>query len=134
MVYMKNKQDLGLLVIRVAFGILFLIPGIYKIFVPSDSAFFLIAAGVIYPNFWVSILIFFEVLGGLSLITGYKMKLFTAPLVVILLVALVLVVVPGLASDKIGLISVLFHLVGAASLIGLHLTGPGKYIFIKPKK
>jgi len=63
---------------------------------------------------------------GLTVLLGIKLRYTVWPLVIILAVALVTVAIPKI-SEPMGMIGVLWHLLGISALISLALTGPGMY-------
>ena len=116
-----NKQEYGLLFLRVTLGLLFLVPGIGKLMDPAGPIGMLTGLGFPGPTFWAWLLIIAEVACGLALIVGYKVKYAAWPLVVVLLVALFAV---HLKDDP---VTILFRILGIASLISVSLSGPGKF-------
>ena len=128
------SQDTGfaLFVNRIALGLLFLIPGVYKVFMPQDFLSFLmegpIPAGIVTPLFYAVTL--FEIVAAVCLLIGYKVRWVGPPLAAILFVALVTVVITDLTS-KILLISILFHVAGILFCLSLWWAGPGKWALEK---
>ena len=82
------------------------------------------------PSFFGWLLLLSEIVFGISVLIGWKLKYTVWPLVIVLLVALIMVTLPNIKQDQ---INVLFHLLGIAGLISLYLTGPGAFS-LKGKK
>jgi len=124
---MKRDTDLAVFILRLSMAILFIVPGIYKLFSPDDFIGFLSA----FPAFLIPILFWggtvFELAASVCLIIGYKVKWVALPLAVILLVALVTVVIPDAAVSKIGLINIMFHITGIGVLISFLFLPKGKW-------
>ncbi len=122
-----DKPAVAQCLTRLAVGALFLIPGIGKF---MDPAMFQGMLGLLFGwtglmltiGFWVVVI--FEILGGLFVITGpfipawlYKLSLFG--LFMIMLMAFVFVMIPG--GDMMG---ALFHVLALVVLLGLFVTNP----------
>ncbi len=125
-----SRPDVALGLVRLAVGLLFLIPGIMKFNSPEMfqgmlGDMFGLTGGALMLAFWLVVL--FEALGGLFVILGklipwqlYKVSLFGQ--LIILLVALFAVHIPGEMPMREPVI--LFHILGVASLVGLLVTPP----------
>jgi len=121
---MKDKGMYGPLLLRVGIGLLFLNAGIGKLMNPAGPTEMLTGLGFPAPVVFAWILLLSEIIFGLAVLTGYKVKYTVWPLVVVMLVAGLAVAVPNAGGNY--TVS-LFHLVTATGLISLALTGPGKY-------
>ena len=116
----------GPTVLRVFTGVLFVVPGLMKLMNPSMIIGMLGQMGWPLATVFGWIVILSEVLCGLAVIAGFKLKYTVWPLVVIMLVAVFTVYVPMLGSDPLAAMGqVLFHLLALAALVNLYLTGPG---------
>jgi len=115
-------EDYGPSVLRLGLGLLFIIPGWGKLMAPAGIIGMLGNIGFPAPAFFGWVLLLSELVFGLTVLIGYKVKYSVWPLLVILVVATVTVYLPDLAANK---IMILFHLVGIAALVSLYLTGPG---------
>ncbi len=115
----------GPTVLRVFTGVLFVVPGLMKLMNPSMIIGMLGQMGWPLATVFGWIVILSEVLCGLAVIAGFKLKYTVWPLVVIMLVATFGVYVPMLGADPTAIGSVLFHLLALAALVNLYLTGPG---------
>ena len=111
--------------IRVLIGLMFALAGFNKLMDPSGITGLLsgIAVFAWAPGFWAWVLLLSELVFGLLLLVGYKVKYTAWPLALVMLVAWLTVVVggSGLFSNP-----SFFHLVVVASLVMLTHTGPGK--------
>jgi uncharacterized membrane protein YphA (DoxX/SURF4 family) len=118
----SHNKSVGLLLLRVATGLVFLVHGYLKIVMMSDPqgtiAFF---ASIGLPAFCAYLVAYVELLGGISLIVGYGSKIFSALLAIVMIVALIKVHIPmgWLASE------LPITLLGAT--LGIFFAGAGKY-------
>lgn len=123
---MTDTKNYGPMVLRIAVGLLMLIPGISKLMNPSGIIGMLGGMGIPLATAMGWILILSEILFGASLILGWQTKYTVWPPVVILTVATLMVHLPNI-GEPMGAINVLFHLLGIASLVSVFLSGPGAY-------
>lgn len=126
----KSQNELGLRILTIFAGIFFLIPGIFKVLFPSDFKVFLqgfpefiVSLGILGFLFWV--VTFLQIVGGISLISGFKSRIFAIPFSIISIVALLTVAITDTESS-IQLISILSHIFGAILYFGLFFTGNSK--------
>ena len=110
-------------VLRLVLGLLFIIPGVTKLMNPVGVIGMLQGMGFFWPIVWGWLVILSEVLFGLTVLVGWKLKYTIWPLVVIMIVASVLVVIPNMKSPT----NLLFHLLAIAGLLSIAWTGPGKF-------
>lgn len=127
---MKDKEDLGIFILRMSMALIFLVPGIYKVFRPEAFIGFL----EVFPVFLAPVLpllflgaTVFEIMVGVFLVLGYKVRWIALPAAVLLFVALITVVIPDAAVSKIGLINILFHVSGIGIFISFLFLPPGKW-------
>lgn len=120
--------DTGVGLLRIAAGLFFLVPGIFKIAAPE--VFLAMTAN--FPAFlqphlgWLfNLVIAAEVIGGLMLIVGWNIRLAVPALVVITLVAESLVVVNDTASSIRMLMSA--HFMGAGLYCAMFFLGSGRW-------
>lgn len=128
---MSKNPELGIFIIRVLTGVLFFVPGVYKLFVPEDFLVFLepvFPAPLVLPLFYMVALI--EVISGLFLLIGYKIRYVALPLAAILLVALITTVLPD-TTNKLYLINVLFHIFGIGVCASFLWLGNGRWALEK---
>ena len=124
---MKNKiAGYGPSVLRVFLGLLFIIPGIMKLMGPKGIIGMLGKLGFPAAAFFGWVLILTEIFIGLAVLIGFRVRYTVWPLVVILFVAMVTVAIPNM-SQPMGVIGVLWHLLGIAALVSVFLTGAGKF-------
>lgn len=130
---MKNSQTYhhyGHTLLRIAIGLMIFLAGIGKISNPAGTAGFLggIAIFSWAPMFWAWVLILGEVIFGLLVFVGYKVRYTAWPLSAILLIAALFVTAPsqGWTSNNF-----LFHLIAAFGAATIALTGPGKLALTK---
>lgn len=125
----EHLTDTGLGILRIASGLFFLIPGVFKIFSPDD--FLGMMSG--FPEFlqphlpWLfSFVIFAEVLGGIMLIAGFHIRMAVPALVLITVIAESFVVVNDTGSS-IRLLSLFAHFMGAGLYTSLFFLGSGRW-------
>jgi len=121
---------LGHTLIRVVVGIMFVLTGLAKLMNPdipinllSGIGFFSMA-----PVFWAWVLLLSELVFGVLVFVGYKVKYTAWPLALVLVVAALTVGLPSQWNQSSGFF---LHLTGAAACITIALTGPGKYAITK---
>jgi uncharacterized membrane protein YphA (DoxX/SURF4 family) len=108
-----HNKNVGLLIIRVFVGIIFIAHGWSKIKGMDGTIEFFASLG--FSSFWAYLVSYVELLGGVSLILGYGTKIAGILLAITMLVALV----------KTGKSDAILALLGAT--LGLAFTGSGKY-------
>ena len=113
-------------VLRVFVGLLFLVPGLQKFGNPTG-----VSAMLGLGMFLVWVLILTEIVGGAALILGWQVKIFSALLGIILVVALFKMHLAQFALGGGDTVRALFQLVGIAALVNLYLTGPGELALTK---
>ncbi|MEK6873626.1 MAG: DoxX family protein [Nanoarchaeota archaeon] len=118
----KQYSMYGPTLLRVFLGLLMLVPGISKLMNPGGPIGMLTNLGFPIPSIMAWVLIISEIVFGLTLILGYKVKYTVWPLVIILAVATIFVVIPNTSGSYVNLI---FHLQAIAGLITIYLIGPG---------
>lgn len=123
---MDNKPSYGPTLIRITLAVLFLYTGITKLMNPSGISGMLTNLGFPAPIILGWIVLLSEIIFGLALLVGWKVKYAVWPLIIILLVAVFKVVLPNTNGNYVNL---LFHILGVAALSSLYLTGPGKHSF-----
>lgn len=124
----KKCSEYAPAILRLALGLLFIVPGLSKLANPGMIIGML--GGMGFPAAtllgWIVILV--EILGGVAVLVGWKLKQVVWPLVVILAVALFAVHVPSiLAKAPMAMPMALFHLLGIGALVSLYFSGAGKY-------
>lgn len=124
---MKDYSEFGPTALRLVLGPLFLIPGIMKLMDPSMIIGMLGSLGFPAPTFFGWLLLLSEIVFGASVLVGWRTKQTVWPLVVVLVVAILSVHIPAMATNPMGLINVLFHLLGVAALLSVYFTGPGEW-------
>lgn len=115
-------------VLRLALGLLFVIPGLQKLADPAGIAGMLGELGFPAPAFLGWVLLLSEIVFGAAVLAGWKLKHTVWPLVVITVVAMFTVHFPAWFAQKpMALISVLFHILAVAALVSLYFSGAGAY-------
>ena len=127
----EKSSCLGPTVLRLALGPLFIFPGIMKLLHPSMIIGMLGTLGFPMPTFWAWLLLLSEIIFGMSVFLGFKVKYAVWPLIVILTIATLTVYLPGLGKDPVVIGNVLFHLLGIASLVSVFLSGAGAWAIDK---
>lgn len=129
---MKNRMtliDLGLLILRVGFGIIFIIHGLPKLlggvetWTQIGSSMSMIGINFV-PAFWGFMAAFAEAVGGLFIIIGLLHRPIALMLVFTMIIAVFMHVSAG---DPFGIYS--NALKGLVAFVALAVTGPGKYSF-----
>ncbi len=122
----SKKAAYGPMILRIFLGILFFVAGLGKIMNPPSVVDMLSGLGFPVPTFFAWILLLSELVFGLALIFGWKVRYSVWPLVIVLVVALLVVYLPDLDFQNQGnIMSILWHLVGLAGLVSLAFTGAG---------
>lgn len=118
-----NNRDYSYFAFRVVLGLLLLAAGLYKLSDPSRPMGMLTSLGFPAPAVFAWILLLSEIIFGLSVLIGWKVKYTTWPLVVVLAVAVIMVVIPN--QQQLVSSNLLFHLLAITGLIHVALDGPG---------
>ena len=113
---MKEYAPLAL---RIGIGGLFITTGLTKLMGPAGVVGMLSKIGFPAPTFWAWLLIFVELLFGVAVLTGFKLKYATVPLAIVLIVAIIV-----MAPSQ--LMSTLKDVALLSGLISLWLSGAGK--------
>ncbi|MEK6855354.1 MAG: DoxX family protein [Nanoarchaeota archaeon] len=123
----RNAQY-GATILRVFLAALFIVPGIGKLINPAGIIGMLSGLGFPAASFFGWIVLLSEIIFGLALLVGWKVKYTTWPLIIILIVATLIVHIPAVSMENpMTLLNVLFHLIGIAGLINIFLTGAGAW-------
>ena len=120
---MKIKSEYGASLLRLTIGVMFIYTGIVKLMNPAGPTGMLTNLGFPIPTVFAWVLLLSEIVFGILVLVGWKVKYTVWPLVLILVVALALVTIPNANGNY---INIIFHLVTIAGLISLYLTGPGE--------
>ncbi|MBI1969648.1 DoxX family protein [Candidatus Woesearchaeota archaeon] len=120
-----TKEVYSPAVLRLILGPLFIVPGISKLLNPGMIIGMLGGMGFPGASFFGWLLLLSEIIFGLCVLLGWKVKYTVWPLVVVLLVATIMVHIPAMVGNPMGAITVLFHLLGIAALVSVFLTGAG---------
>lgn len=124
----KQNADVGQLLLRVALGLLFIIPGFSKLMDPSGITGMLAGVGFPAAALFAWIVLLSEIIFGIALVIGWRTQKTAWPLVIILIVATLFFGLPGIdMANPMSIMNVLWHLVGIAGLLSVIYTGPGKH-------
>jgi len=115
-------KQFGPFALRIGVGGIFLTAGIMKILNPPMIVGMLESLGFPGPTFWAWLLILAELLCGAAVLTGFKLKWTTVPLVIVMIVAIA-------TSDQ--PMTVLPNVVILSGLVSLWLSGPGAWALDK---
>ena len=114
------------LVLRIAAGLFFLIPGLFKVMSPGDFQEFL----SFFPSYFESFshLLFWgvavlQIIGGAALIVGKQFRMFALPLAMVSIVAL-LTTVPQDSNSALQYVATLTHIMTFGIFMGLFMIGP----------
>jgi len=117
------NREYGSSVLRLGLGILFIGAGIMKAINPSGPIGMLSGLGFPGATFWGWLLIAVEIIFGLAVLVGFKVKWTTIPLMVVIVVALLMVQLPALGQNAMGFLKDFSILTG---LVALMMLGPGQ--------
>ena len=126
-------SNTGIFLLRVAAGLFFLVPGLWKIISPGDFQAMLAelpAQFLPYQDVLFKLVAGAEIFGGLVLIFGFQQRLLIPPLVIIILAAS-LFVVRGDKSSAIQNLSLIAHTMAAGIYIALFFLGSGRWALDK---
>lgn len=124
----SQARDVGLLVIRIAIGVVFLFHGSQKLFGVLGGhgihgfAGFLGQLGVPWPVASAILCAATEFFGGLAVLSGFGTRIATVPMIFNMLVAIIMVHGKAFSAQNGGME---YPLTLALVLLGLGLTGPG---------
>ncbi len=127
---MDNNHMHSTAFLRIMLGLLFLVPGIAKIMAPDMIIGMLGKLGFPGPAFFGWILILSEIIFGLALIIGYKVKYAVWPLMFVLVVALITVHLKDTQNPMMW-IDVLLRVSAIAGMNLLRYTGSGSWAIDK---
>lgn len=127
---MSNGNDYSITFMRVLLGLLFLIPGISKLMNPEMIIGMLGGLGFPSAALFGWVLILSEIVFGLALVIGYKVKYAVWPLIIILVVAILTVHIKDVENPMM-IIDILFRLGAIAGLNLLRYTGNGSFAVSK---
>lgn len=119
-----KNQDLGMLILRLTLGVLFLAGGAMKFM--GLEAF---ATKFNLPVYLMGIVAAIELLGGLALISGFMSRQAGVFLSIILLGAITIVYLP--TANK---IQILIHIALIGGLLNITFSGPGSIFALGCKK
>ncbi len=129
--------DAGLLVIRVAVGIVFVFHGSQKLLGAFDGPGLSAFAGMLSkmnvpaPLLSAALAACAEFFGGLAVLTGVGLRLAAIPMIFTMIVAIVKVHSGAFSLQKNGME---YALTLGLILLGLALTGPGRLVLWRPKR
>jgi uncharacterized membrane protein YphA (DoxX/SURF4 family) len=127
MVNIKKNHDLGMLLLRLAVGVVFIAHGWAKFADMASTIGFFGQLGM--PPVLAYVVAAVELLGGLALVLGLYVDLAALLLSIVMVVALVFV---KMVTFKAGLMGGYeFDLVLLASLLALIFVGPGRHVAMK---
>lgn len=117
----------GIAALRIAGGLFFLLPGLYKALDPDLFMNMLSATSpALQSHFVVYLVMISEILGGTFLIIGWNVRLAAIPLIIITLVAQTFVVAQDTGSSLQSL-SLVMHVMGIGFFVGIVLLGRGSW-------
>lgn len=120
---MADTKNYAATALRLGLAVLFIFMGIGKFQNTSGVTSMLQGIGFPFPIIWTWILLLSEIIFGIAILIGFKVKFTTIPLIVIILIAIVTVQLKGLPGTQPGLLKDWSILM---SLVALMLLGPGK--------
>lgn len=121
-----DRAGTGLLVLRLAVGLIFLLHGLPKLADPAEFTSFFVGAGMPWPAAAVLLAGFMEAAGGLALLAGVA----TRPAGVALAAEMAVAIVKArMGRGFVG--GWEFELLLLAAALALSLTGPGEYTLLQ---
>jgi len=121
---MSNYKDYTYLLVRVLIGVLFLITGVTKALNITGTAGFFGSLGIPGATFFAWLVMLVEIILGLALLVGWKVKYTVWPLVVILVIAVMLTT--GWTTG-INWVNLMFHLITILALLHIGSDGAGMW-------
>jgi len=126
-----NKSEMHVFshtLLRIFIGLMFVVAGYKKFMNPEGVVGMLTGIGFPAVTFFTWVLLLSELIFGLLILVGFKVRYTAWPLALILLVAEASVVVPnqGILST-----SSFFHIISIVALITIASFGPGKWAISK---
>ena len=113
--------------LRISLALLFIFLGIDKLMDPSGITGMLSGLGFPLASFFAWVLLLSEIIFGLALLVGWKIRIAVWPLFFILLVATLLIHIRAVDLSNVATVmTLLWHLIGMSGLMLLRETGPGK--------
>ena len=115
--------------LRITLALLFIFIGINKLMDPTGITGMLTGLGFPLASFFAWVLLLSEIIFGLALLVGWKIRIAVWPLFFILLVATLLIHIKAAFADFSNVpivMNLLWHLIGMSGLMLLRETGPGK--------
>jgi uncharacterized membrane protein YphA (DoxX/SURF4 family) len=122
-----NKREMSYFALRVLIGLLFLIPGVFKIMNPNAFIGMLESMSFPIPFVLGWVVIICEILCGAAIIIGWNTKKATIPLLVIIIIGLIIGIITLDISNQASIMNVMWHLVGLAALSHISTVGSGKF-------
>ncbi len=124
---LKNNTDLGLLLVRVGLGLVFIAHGWAKIAGMEDTVGFFASIGL--SAFWAYLVAYVEFIGGIAMLVGLFTNWAGMLLAVVMIVAIAML---KLSKGFVG--GYEFDLVLFLSSLAIVIAGPGKYTLRALKK
>jgi putative oxidoreductase len=124
---MKKNADVGQLVLRVALGLLFIIPGISKLMDTSMITGMIAGMGLPMAGVLAWIVLLAEIIFGIAVLIGWRTQWTPIPLIVIIVVGIFLAFSGVDMSNPMTIMNVLWHFLGLAALLSVMWSGPGGY-------
>src|SRR3989344_1401454 len=121
---MSNYKDYTYLLVRVLIGVLFLITGVTKALNITGTAGFFGSLWIPGATFFAWLVMLVEIILGLALLVGWKVKYTVWPLVVILVIAVMLTT--GWTTG-INWVNLMFHLITILALLHIGSDGAGMW-------
>lgn len=129
---MKPNYDVGLLIMRITVGLLFVWGGVGKFVGPAlgGPPLGMFAEGMVWDQLWLAVIVaLVEIVAGLGVLLGIFNRASSVLLGVITVVALITVNIPGntpVGGTPLGNVFIFMHIALLGQLAGLALMGSGK--------
>lgn len=120
---MADTKNYAATALRLGLGVLFIFMGLGKLQNTNGVVQMLQGIGFPLPIFWTWLLLLSEIIFGILVLIGFKVKFTTIPLIIVILIAIVTVQLKGLPQSQPQLLKDLSILM---SLVALQMLGSGK--------
>lgn len=122
----KRLEKYSLTIIRIPIALIFIYEGYIKLLSPNNLITLFDSWNFILPGVIAWTIILTELIFGIMVLVGFKVKYTAWPLIILLTIFTIVIVIPFGSIT-----TILFHVLGLAVLISLVLRGGGKFSISK---
>jgi putative oxidoreductase len=126
---MCGKQcpsDIGLFLLRLGLGVVFIVQGLQKLFDIGGTTQFLGSTGFPMPMVFTIVLLIIEILGGLAILVGAYTRVAAVSIAIVMVVAMLIVTGPQAINTDAGFGAIQGNIVMLGAALALAFTGAGK--------